>query len=275
MNDSMVNWWAEAFRFIITTLIFAFYIALTFFAFRGNFDFIFSYEYWLTTLSSTTIAWFLRYLWSFKGVESTLIQSKEISEKEQGKASLIAEINKRNLTNVVETEIDKTNRKEKLKQYKNKCERKIKIHQSRFMFKKYNSKRLEYWRNERKLCDKDDFNVDIVKVKYYKYDIDSMLSATYKPNSEIETRGNINDTVLKSYRTNIITLIGFALIGGLQVFVSNFSNEDLFILLGRLLIFTINIYSGLMLGINFVKGKYSNDITKDFVFMKSILKENE
>jgi len=270
MNDNMVNWWAEAFRFIITTFIFAFYIALTFFAFRGDFAFIATFEYWMTTISSTSIAWFLRYLWSFKGVETTLNSSSEISEKETGKALLISEINQKNLTDLLEIKIENANKKEKLRQYRNKCDRKIR----QYTGKKYRKRRLQYWKDERIACDKDDFNVDVVRVKYYKYDIDSMLSSTYKPNSDVETRGNINSEVMKSYRTNIVTLIAFAVIGGLQVLVSEYTSEDLFVLLGRMLVFTINIYSGLTLGINFVKVKYSNDITKDFVFMKSFMKEN-
>lgn len=270
MNNDYFSWWQEVLRWLITSLVFGFYIALTFFSFRGNWEFLLAFDYYLTTFSSTSIAWFLRWIWSEKGLETRMFKSEDLKDKQLGKEKLIQEINSNNLTDLLEESILKTNKETKLKEYKNKCERKRNYYQNKKLFKgKY-----EYWKQQRIECDKEDFNVDIVKVKYYRYDIDSMLSSTYKQSKEIETRGNLNKEVMGSFRTNIITLFAFAILGALQVFMKDYTNEDLFVLLGRLIVFTINIYSGFNLGIKFVDVTYSNDLSKDYVYMKGFIKKN-
>ena len=270
MDSDFTNWWSELLRWLITTLVFGIYIALTFFSLRGNGEFLTDFEYYLTTISATSLAWFLRYLWSTKGLEMRLSRSKDIKDKETGKSDLVSKINNNYLTDVLETKIDKTNKEEKLKQYKNKCEKKYKSCKQSKFFKW----RASYWKEERESCDREDFNIDVVRVKYYKYDIDGMLSSSYKPTSTTETRGNMNKTILTSYRTNIVTLVSFAILGGLQVFLGSYSSEDLFVLIGRLFVFTMNIYNGLRLGISFVDSDYSRDLSKDYVFLKTVLKEN-
>ena len=271
MDNSMFSWWQEVLRYIITTLVFGFYIALTFFSFRGSWDFLTDFEYYATTVSATSIAWFLRWIWSNKGLEIKLVKSQDIKDKQEGKEKLIQQVNSNNLTDLLEVEINKVNNETKLKEYRNKCERNKKKYKGR----RFGKKKYEYWNNERIECDKEDFNLDIRKTSYYKFDIDTMLSSTYKSGSEVETRGNLNKEVLGSFRTNIITLIAFALLGALQVFIKEYSSEDLFVLLGRLLIFVMNIYSGLTLGMSFVDSRYSKDLSKDYVFLKSFLQKNK
>lgn len=274
MKNEFTNFWQEFLRWLITTLVFGIYIALTFVYFTGDWKFLTDFEYWTVTLSSTSIAWFLRFLWTDKGLATELFRNQEIHEKEQGKDLVIEQITKNNLTDVLEGQIDVINKKEKTKQYKNKCERKMRQHRNSRMFKKYHSKRADYWKNERVRCDQDDFNVDTVRVAYYKYDIDSMLSSKYRPSHEVETRGDIKREVAKSYRITVVTMIVFMVLGALQIFAKEYNAEDLVVLFGRLLVFLMNIYNGFGLGVNFVRSKYSNDITKDYVFMKRVLKEN-
>jgi|LGOV01.1.fsa_nt_gb hypothetical protein len=277
MDNEFTSYWTEILRWTITTLVFGFYIALTFFSFRGDWNFLKDFEYWTVTLSATSIAWFLRFLWASKGLNLRLIKSEDIKEKQIGKGKLIQKININNLTDVLELKIKEVNKKEKLKQYKNKCLMKKQKYQGKkwFPFKGYSKKRFEFWKQEHINVDKEDFNVDVVRVKYYKYDIDSMLSSSYKPSKQTETRGNLNVSIAKSYRTTMITMIAFAVLGALQVFIKDFSGEALFVLLGRLIVFVINIYSGLNLGISFVDSIYSKDLTNDYVFMKRVLKESK
>ena len=59
----------------------------------------------------------------------------------------------------------------------------------------------------------------------------------------------------------------------MEVFISSFSKEDMFVLIGQITVFTINIYSGYKLGVDFVDEDYSSDLTDDFVFLKEFLKE--
>ena len=101
-----------------------------------------------------------------------------------------------------------------------------------------------------------------------------MLATTYRPKYDVETRGSLGKKFARSYRVTLITFVVFALLGALQVFVQDYSNEDLFVLLGRIVTFLININSGLGLGKDFVRGDYNNDLTKDIVFLKTTLKNN-
>jgi hypothetical protein len=273
MKNEFTNWWAEIFRWLITLLIFAIYTALTFFSLDGDWSFLTRFGYWFDLFTSTTLAWFLRYLWTFKGLEAMLFKSVEIKEQEQGKADLIMEINSKNLTDVLEHKIEVANTKEKKKQYRIKCDRKIRKHWGfKKLFKKWHEKKADYWKQERIDCDNPEFDIDAIKVKYYKYDIDSMLTSTYRPSHEVEVRGNIGLEIVKSFRISIITMIVFAVLGAIQIWLKDYSNDDLVILGGKLLMFLINMYSGYDLGGKFIKSKYSNDLTKDYVFMKSIIK---
>jgi hypothetical protein len=210
-------------------------------------------------------------MYSNKGLEIRLNKSLDIAEKEQGKSDLVYQVNTNNLTDLLENEIEVTNKATKLKEYKNKCERKRNFYQGKKWFKG----RYQYWKQERIDCDKSDFNIKIKKVKYYRYDLDAMLSSTYKSGVQIETRGNLNKEVLGSFRTNVVTLIAFALLGALQVFIKDFSSEDLFVLIGRLLVFLMNIYSGITLGMGFVDNRYSNDLSKDYTYLKGFLAKHK
>lgn len=275
MDNQYTSWWQEVLIWGLTTLVLGFYIALTFFAFRGDWSFLNDFEYWTVTISSTSIAWFLRFLWSNKGLTTRLVKNESVKEVELGKGTLVQEVNSRDLTDLLEIAIKETNKREKIRQYKNKCELKKRHHTGRRFFKGYHKNRYDYWKQQRIEADKDTFNVDIVRVSYYKYDIDSMLASTYKPTKQTELRGNIKSEIVKSYRTTILTMIAFGVLGALQVFIKDFSGEDLFVLLGRMLVFGLNIYSGFNLGVNFVDGTYSRDLTKDYVFLKSFLKQNK
>ena len=272
MNDNFFNWWSELLRWLITTLVFGFYIALTFFSFRGDWTFLGDFEYYTATLSATSVAWFLRWIWAVKGLEIALGKSQDIHDKQLGKENLVREINQNNLTDLLDLAIKKENKQTKLKEYKNKCERKRnKYKKSKLPFSK---NRYKHWKQERINCDKEEFDVNVVKVRYYKYDIDSMLSSTYRPNHDTETRGNINLELFKSFRISIITMIVFAVLGAINIWLKDYSNDDLIILGGKLLMFLINMYSGHDLGKKFVLSKYSNDLTKDYAFMKKVLKES-
>ena len=270
MKNEYTSFWAELFTWLITFLVFGFYTALTFFRLTGEWEFLKEFSYWFDLVSSTTIAWFLRYLWVFKGIAIALFKSIEIKEKEKGKGKAIAEITSRNLTDELEKEIERINGIEKRKQYKLKCERKIRHLRNRKTFK--NDKKLEYWKKELINANNVNFDIDIVKVKYYKYDIDSMLSSTYRPSHEVETRGNITGEIFKSFRVSILTMLGFAILGAVQLWLKDYTNDDLIILLGKFLIFLVNMYSGFALGNKFIDTKYSNDLTKDYTLMKRVLK---
>ena len=271
MKNEFSNWWNEFFRWSITFLVFAFYTALTFFSLTGDWSFLKEFSYWFDLFSSTTIAWFLRYLWTQKGLEVQLFKSTDIREKEMGKDKVVTQLTQNNLIDVLEDEIVRYNKIEKLKQYKIKCDRKIRTIRNRKWFKG----KLEYWKSERIRCGELDFDVDVVRVNYYKYDIDSMLSSTYRPSHEVETRGNINKEIVKSFRVSIITLIAFGVLGAIQLWLKDYTNDDLILLLGKFIIFILNMQNGFALGGKFINTKYSNDLTKDYTFMKRVLKLNK
>lgn len=271
MNNDM--FWENAIRYIITLLVYAFYIGLVFFTFSGNWEFLATFEYWGTTIMSTTFAFFLRFLWVDKGILTELEYNKDIKGKEQGKNELVSQVNQRNLTDDLDKLITKTNRENKLKAYKNKVEKKITKLKQRGFFRPFREKRLGYWQDKRTELSKENFNVDIVNVRYYKYDIDEMLSSFYKQSAEDRSvRHNKSTKILTSYRINVITFLGFAFFNGLIFYTKAFEVEDLLTLAGQVFIFTINIYNGFRLGKDFIKNDYSSNLSDDYVFLKGFLK---
>ena len=269
------DFWNELFRWILTVLIYGFYIATVFFYFRSDWSFIFTFEYWVSVLSSTAFAFFLRWIWSDKGTSERLKKNEEIHEKEKGKDLLIGKVNSNNLTDTLKDKIDKRNREEKLKEWKNYCDAKIKYYNRKAFWKLFRNSRLERWKQEKAFIKHEAFNLDIVKVHYYELNIDEMMCSFYKQSRDGKrSRGNKNSKVLKSYRTNIITFVAFAVMKAMEVFISSFNKEDAFVLIGQITVFTINIYSGYKLGSDFIDEDYSYDLTQDFVFLKEFLKEN-
>ena len=103
-----------------------------------------------------------------------------------------------------------------------------------------------------------------------------MLTTFYKqPNKEHKTRVNKNQTVMNSTRTNIITLLAFMILKGIEVFSKGFQKEDLLILFGQLTVFSINIYTGYSLGRDYIKNNYSSNLSNDYTFLKSFIQENK
>ena len=267
------DWWTEAFRWIITTLIFGTYTAIVFYTIDENYEFLLSFDYYFNTISTTSLAFFLRYLWADKGLLVQLNKNPDIKEQENGKGKLIAKVNENSLADQLETAIDITNAKNKKVAYRSKCERKIRYYQTKGILKPFRLKRLEYWTKELEYVDSEEFNVDTVKVKYYEYDINSMLTSTYKTTNQTEIRGNLNNEVFKSYRTNFITIVSLAVIQGIQLFQKDVSYQDTIMLFGKFIVFLININSGLGIGRSFVDNTYSRDLTKDYSFLTKFLKE--
>jgi hypothetical protein len=134
---------------------------------------------------------------------------------------------------------------------------------------------LKKWRRQKLFITNEEFNLDAVKVDYYKYDLDEMMSTRYKQggtnNSKKQSK---NQYVVSSLRTNVITAIAFILYNALTFIRKDYSEEALVILIGKLVIFFVNIYTGYDLGKKYINNIYSNSLTNDYAFIKGFLKKH-
>lgn len=272
MNDK--SWFAKAFRILITFLVFAFYIGAVFFAFRQNWQFLLTFEYWLDTSTSTALAFIFRWLYSDSGIEVELNENDKIKEKERAKSELIAEVNRKNLAGELKKEIIKANEQNKLEEYKNKIDRKIMFYQNTIKIFPFRKVLLNKWRKKKEEVKQEDFNINAIKVPHYEYNLDEMLSSFYKePNKRNNKRVNKDQYVLSSLRTNMITIIAIMVYNAINVFAKEFTLENALITGGKLIIFTINIYTGFNLGKKFISNIYSSNLSEDFTFLKDFLKQ--
>lgn len=268
-----IDRWDSFFRWLITTLVFGFYIALVFFNIQGNWMFLLTFDYYFTTISSTSVSLLLRWIWSDKGVEYEIINNTEISEKQQSKDNQIQKITQNNLVDLLEVAINKANQEEKKKEYKTICDKKINSLKQKGWYKLFREKRLATWKQRKLECIEDEFNWDTVNIKYYKYDMDEMLCSFYKENpNNRKRRKSKNEKVINSTRTNLVTILVLAVLKGTEIFVSAFNTEDILVLLGQLIVFTMNISNGYKLGKGFIREDYSRNLSEDYVFLKTFLK---
>lgn len=267
------SWFARTFRIVITFLVFAFYIGAIFFAFRQNWQFLLTFEYWIDTSTSTALAFMFRFLYSDEGINKELEDNNKIKQQEEGKAKLIARVNGNNLTGELKDEIEKRNKRNKLKEYKNKIDGKIMFYQNRSKLFPFRKTLLKKWQTRKQNMKNEDFNIEGLKVKHYRYNLDEMLSSFYKePNKNRYTRMNKDQFVFSSLRTNMITIIAFMVYNALSVFAKEFTQEDLWITSGKLIIFALNIYTGYGLGRKFISNEYGSNLSEDYTFLKEFLK---
>ena len=274
-----IDWWRAFFRYTITTLIYLFVIASVFFYFTGDWSFLKSFQYYITTFTTTFFAMFLRFIWVDKGEQVALLTHNDIKIKEDAKRKLIKEVVDRNLIDNLETYVINETKKEKEKEYKKLLDRKVKYLKIKGLkpFRKY---RYNKWVQRRKefleylTGVESDFNLDNIKVSHYKITIDDILSVSHiQQSKDKRKRYNKKKNVLSSYQTNVITFVGSAVISGASVLLSKFVVEDLIILLSQIIIFTLNIYSGYNLGLNGILQDYSTNLSDDYVLLKRFLKE--
>ena len=133
MNNK--DWFSRIFRILITTFVFGFYIAMVFFAFRGNWVFLFTFEYWLDTITSTSLALMFRWLYSDSGINKELEFNDNIRDMENGKSTEIAKVNSINLTDLLKIDVDKQNTISKTNAYKDLCDIKINYYREKSWYK--------------------------------------------------------------------------------------------------------------------------------------------
>jgi len=266
------DWWSKTLRIAITGLIYGVYIALVFFSFRGNIEFLFTFEYWTSVTTTTLFSLMLRWLYSDTGVEKEIRTNEDIKLLEKGKSKLVTQVNSSNLTGELKRVIDNANIQNKIQAYKDKCDRKINYYREKGVLKPFRKSLLNKWRERKEFMNNDEFNINSIRVPHYKYDIDEMLSSFYKEhNNNKRYRIRKNQKVLSSLKTNVLTLFGIMLIKALEILEKGFTKEDLLVLGGQLITFTINIYTGYNLGKDYIKSDYSSNLTDDYVFLKDFL----
>jgi len=273
-----VKWWQSFFRYTLTTLIYVFVIASVFFYFSGDWSFLSSFQYYVTTFTTTFFALFLRYIWSDKGESVALYSVSDIKVKEQAKKDLLLQVTTNNLVSELEVFVLKVSKENKEIAYKKKLDKKVN-HLKSGRLKPFRKYRYDKWVGLRyEFLDylsgaENDFNLDNIRVSHYKITIDDILSVSHiQQSNEKRSRYNKNRLIFSSYQTNVLTFIGSALVGGAQVFLSKFQVEDLIILLSQIIIFTLNIYSGYNIGMNGILQGYSTDLSDDYVILKRFLK---
>lgn len=265
----------KVFRFLITFFVFGFYVAMVFFSFRQNWLFLLTWEYWIDTSSSTALALMFRWLYSDSGVAKELELNDDIRELEEGKAKEVAKVNQNNLTDLLKLDIDEKNTENKTEAYRTKCQKRINYLREKRWWKINRKKRLERWKVRKQNTYNDDFDVKTVRVAYYRYDFDEMMSTFYKqPNSERVRRQSKDGFIFSSLRTNIITLLAMMIYNALEIFSKDFTPEALTILLGKLVIFSVNIYTGQNLGREYIRNIYSSNLTDDYAFLKGFNKKH-
>lgn len=273
MNDN--SWFGRVFRILITFFVFGFYIAMAFFYFRQNWLFLLTWEYWIDTSTATALAFMFRWLYSDRGVSKELEENEEIRQLESGKGTEIAKVNSNQLTDVLKADIEVTNLKNKREAYQTKCDKKINYYREKAWWKFRRKNQLDKWRKRREQLAEPDFNIKTVKVGYYKYDFDEMMSVFYKqPNKSRNRRQNKDQFVFTSLRTNMVTIIAFMIYNALEVLTKDFSTEELTVLVGKLIIFCVNIYTGNGLGRKYIRNVYSSNLTDDYAYLKGFNKRH-
>jgi hypothetical protein len=111
------DWFAKAFRILITFIVFAVLIAGVFYRLEQNWIFLTEWGYWIDTTTSTAIAFMFRWLYSDSGLQKELELNKDIIVKENGKRNLVGEVNSKGLTDLLDLKIKKENKKAKLHAY--------------------------------------------------------------------------------------------------------------------------------------------------------------
>lgn len=266
----------RALRIFVTIVIYAIYIGLVFFSINGNYLFLFTFDYWFTTISTTALSLFLRWLYSDGGVEKELEENEKITSKENEKGKLIQEVIDKNLVDLLGAEIVMVNKEKKLEAYKNLCDKKIMFWKNKAWWKLGRKRLLNKWRNKKKEIIDKTLNIDIVKVNYYRYSIDEMLSTFYKDSDgNNNKRRTKNQKVINSTKSNVITILSIAILKGAEFLLSSFTREDLIVLGGQIIAFTMNIYIGRKLGKEFIRIDYSRNLSDDFVFLKTFLKKHK
>ena len=269
-----IDRWDNFLRWAITTIVFGFYIALVFFSISGNWNFLFTFDYYFTTISSTSVAFLLRYIWSDKGIENEILNNPDIKARETAKKDQIKIVSNSDLIDLLQKEIDDTNEENKKKEYITYVDAKIMSLNQKGSYKLFRKSRLIKWKERKKLIQQKDFNWNIVKIKYYRYDIDELLSMFYKENpNDRRYRKSKNAKVIGSLRTNLVTVLAMAVLKGAEILVSSFNQEDILILLGQLTVFIMNINTGYKLGKGFIKEDYSQNLSDDYVFLKTFNKK--
>ena len=263
-------------RYLVTLFIFAFYIAFVFFSFSGNYSFLFTFDYWFTTISTTSVAVFLRWMYSDRGVEVELEKNDKIKAKEQAKSNLVQQVIDKDLVGELEEAIKEKNEENKLKAYRVKCDKRINHLKVKSWYKINRVNRLKRWKERKEETYKPEFNVETVKVTHYRYDLDEMLSSFYKePNDKRNKRRTKNGKVVGSLRMNLLTLVFIGAIKGAEVLFTDFTREDLIVLFSQLATFLLNIYNGYGLGRKFISNDYSSNLSEDFTFLSSFLKKQK
>ena len=198
-----IDRWDNFLRWAITTIVFGFYIALVFFSINGNWSFLFTFDYYFTTVSSTSVAFLLRYIWSDKGIENEIINNDDIRAKEVAKMEQVKIVSSTDMIDLLQIDIDEENEKSKKREYISQIDSKIIYLTTKAWYKIFRKSRLTKWRDKKLLVLSDDFNWDTIKIKYYKYSIDEMLSGFYKENpSDRRYRKSKNNKIVGSLRTN-------------------------------------------------------------------------
>ena len=267
------KFWSNVFVFGTTLIIFSIYITAVFFTVEGNWAFLGTLDYWSEILSGSVFAFLLRYLWSLTGVDVALVDNEKITKKEEEKSKLISKVDTSSLIGDLESVVDDTNLLNKKTAYKNKCDRKIKFWRNFKVFPKHN-KIANKWVKEKDETQDDEFNWDNVKVKYYKYKKDNLLSSYFK--GDDDTDGDTSNTTLlgmtlTSMRTNLLTIIAMIFFTALNVLSKDFYWNEVYILLGKLVIFMMNMNNGFRMGKKYINVLYNRQLTKDYIFLKKFL----
>ena len=264
--------WSNIFVGGITVIIFAMYITAVFFTVQGNWGFLQTSDYWAELATGVSFAFVLRFIWSVKGTEVALIANDKIRNKEQSKSELISQVDVKGLTEDLQVLVDTTNSNNKKKAYRNKCDRKIKLYRRKLI--PFRKPLLNKWLTEKENTFNEDFNWDNVKVKYYKYEMDNLLSSYFK--GDDTTDGDTSNTSLLgitvlSMRTNVLTTLAMIFFTALQVLGKDFEPSDIYALLGKIVIFLMNMRNGYGLGKKYIDVLYNRQLTKDYTFLKTFL----
>jgi len=281
IDMSSQEWWSKFFLWVLTVSAFVFITAGVFFAITGNWEYLTTFGYWVTTASTTFLALFLRALWQEKGSMIAMTTNLEIKDKEKAKTLLIKDVNTKNLVGELELFVKKETADNKVTAYKNKCDHKVQVLTPRKL--KYRRKyRLAKWKDRQHnmveyiALRPSDINMDNIRISHYKITIDDVLSVSNSPYDKNKKRRYSKGKNLKnSYQTNILTLVASGVTSGMNVIVGNFDKEDILIWISQILIFLVNIYSGYQLGLRGILVDYSSDLSDDFVLLNRFLKENE
>lgn len=269
------KFWLEFFTAFITAVAILFVMGWAFFQVKGDWSFLRDVDFYSKTTVTTLLALIMRWLWHRKGRDSAR-QEEEIHSLENSKTKRVNQVSEQDRLSELEETIKQEVNMNKALAYRDKCDMKI----SRY---RRNKNKQSYWKNEKDKINKwiggdnEAINIANIKgVKYYKFTPAQVITVNneYTPSHSFQ-RASAGRQMTRSYQLNIITMLSYGFVYGVELVFRGWSIESAFVLITQLLILITNIGTGVYMGMRFIQTEYKEDLVHDISFLNRFLNKKE